>query len=58
MEYPLVPSKPESIDYEYILEKRIKYGKYSVYNHISALVAVGLDGVEIVILSIILPILK
>ena len=46
------------INYDYILEHRIKYGKYSLISTLSAVMAIMLDGIEIVVVSIILPIME
>ena len=45
------------IDFEFILENRIKYGRYQIKNSLSTYNACSLEGVEVVLLTIVLPIL-
>lgn len=48
----------KSIDFQWILEERIKKGRFSILNSMNAFVANMLDAVEIIMMTILLPILK
>ena len=46
------------IDYDHILESRIKLGRSTYLNILSALFGYFIDGIEIMSLSLLIPILK
>ncbi len=47
----------DQIDFQYILEERIGSGKYQLFNSASVFIACQLEGIEVVMITIILPVL-
>ena len=43
------------VDFYYILEKRIGFGKYQFLNSLCPLVASQLEGIELLLISVIMP---
>ena len=51
-------SEQNTMNYDFIIEKRIKYGNYSFINNLGAFMSTCLNAVEIIVVSVIVPIIQ